>query len=77
MEIAVNHENPQPFIYTCTSPTRTVAFSNVYSSVEWAKETSKHTKSRVFVRRSSIDSGEDLFQETLFKFNNGSEEPQI
>ena len=59
------------YIYTCTSPTRTVVFSNMFSSLSWAKETSMETKSRVSVRRSSIDLGEDIFQEPMVEFNEG------
>ena len=67
------HDVPQMdnFIYTCTSPTRTVVFSNMFSSLAWAKETSMETKSRVSVRRSSIDSGEDIFQKPMIEFEEG------
>jgi hypothetical protein len=77
LDLTPNFDPPQHHIFTCTTPTRTVAFSDVYSSVEWAKEISRNTGSRVLVRRSSIDSGEDLFQETIFKFKNGADETHV
>ena len=66
-EVSTTMNQLSDYIYTCTSPLNTVIFSNMFSSVEWAKEQSQKTNSRIFIRRSSIDSGEDIFQNTFLE----------